>query len=69
MDVVYAIVEGLQFFIPIVAIVTLLAVLWHYKGQLDGGDAESSFDELNFDGDEINAGMASRQAEIEKKDS
>uniref|UniRef100_A0A183BIC8 Preprotein translocase subunit YajC n=1 Tax=Globodera pallida TaxID=36090 RepID=A0A183BIC8_GLOPA len=38
MDVVYAAVEGVHLFMPIVAVFVLLAMLYHYKGRLGEGD-------------------------------
>nr|CAD2135047.1 unnamed protein product [Meloidogyne enterolobii] len=35
MDVVYSIVEGLQFFIPIIAVLTILCVMWYYKERIN----------------------------------
>jgi hypothetical protein len=42
--------KGLQYFIPLFAIITILGVLWHYKGRLedDGGHQhrQPEFEEL-----------------------
>jgi hypothetical protein len=39
-------IEGFQYFIPIIAIITILGVLWHYKSSLEDRDGHHEYDEL-----------------------
>ena len=46
----FIIFPGVQYFLPVVAVITLLAVLWHYRGGLEGSGA-AEYDELHFEDD------------------